>query len=378
MGQAGYVGANNDGAYEQSTLVADASGNFYGSAQWGGTFGLGAVFEVAGGSSAMTGVASFNRTDGANPTGVSLDADGNLFGTTGRGGQYNDGTAFEIARGSNAITTLASFDGTNGQTPVGGVTIGGAGNLFGATQSGGSSSGGTVFEIAKGSATITTLASFSNPGPFSPGAGVTLNSLGNIYGTTQYGGTGNFDGGTSDFGAVYEIASGSNAITTLASFNATNGSDPYSTVSLDAAGNLYGTTWRGGTGGEGTVFELPAGSDAITTLISFMGKNGAYPYVGVALDSSGNLFGTTSEGGSNGDGVLYEIAYGSNTLTTLWSFATSNVPSPDGGVLLDGSGDVYGIGGVPGTVFEYQTGPLTLSTVASADPITAAAPGADD
>ena len=95
------------------------------------------------------------------------------------------------------------------------------------------------------------------------------------------------------YGTVFELAKGSGTITTLASFNGTDGANPYGGLIMDSSGNLYGTAADGGASGDGTVFELAKGSGTITTLASFNGTNGANPYGGLIMDSSGNLYGTT-------------------------------------------------------------------------------------
>ncbi|HZL34925.1 MAG TPA: choice-of-anchor tandem repeat GloVer-containing protein [Tepidisphaeraceae bacterium] len=354
LSQIGVFGVNASGANPQSTLAVDSIGNLYGTASRGGASGDGTIFEIAKGSGTITTLASFNGTNGANTeAGVTLDASGNLYGTTFNGGSSNAGTVFEIAKGSGTITTLVSFDGSNGANPSAGVTLDAAGDLYGTTDGGGDSNDGTVFEIAKGSGTITTLASFI----FANGnavAGVALDASGNLYGTTYDG------GGSGSDGTVFEIAKGSGTIKTIASFNGTNGAGPLAGVTLDASGNLYGTTVDGGDSNDGTVFEIAKGSGTITTLASFNLTNGANPSAGVALDASGNLYGTTNEG------TVFKIAKGSGTITTL----IANGASILGGVTLDASGNLYGttdIGGTSndGTVFEIAKGLSTTRTLAS-------------
>jgi len=270
---------------------------------------------------------------------VTLDAGGNLYGTTSLGGASDLGTVFEIAKGSNAITTLASFTGTNGEVPTARVTLDFAGNLYGTTAAGGASNHGTIFEITKESTAVTTLASFNGADHF---GGVTADAAGNLYGTTSA-------GGTSNWGTVFELAKGSTTIATLASFNGTDGADPETGVVLDSADNLYGTTTYGGFGytpgvlsGYGTVFEIVNGSTDIVTVASFFGPPNMYPS-GVTLDSAGNLYGTTREGGVNGNfGTVFEIPKGSNTLISLLSFDGTNGGEPQGGVRVDSSGNLYG------------------------------------
>ena len=186
---------------------------------------------------------------------------------------------------------------------------------------------------------LTILASYnrtsSGPNGGFPNPGVTLDSQGNLYGTTN-------GGGTNDIGTVYEIARGSRTIVTIASFDATSGGGgPHASVTLDAQGNLYGTTASGGLGGAGTVWEIVAGTHTITTVGSFNLTNGSNPS-GVTLDVQGNLYGTTSLGGTGGVGTVWEVAKGTNTVTTLASFDGVNGAGPLGGVTLDGRGTSTG------------------------------------
>ena len=309
----------------------------------------------------------FTGANGQSPkAGLIMDSSGNLYGTTDQGGANGDGTVFEIAKGSGAITTLASFDGSNGADPLAGLIMDSSGNLYGTTDQGGPTwnpnSGvygdGTVFELAKGSRTITTLASFNGTNGEYPYAGVIMDSSGNLYGTT-------YEGGASGDGTVFELAKGSSTITTLASFNGTNGEDPYAGVISDSSGNLYGTTYEGGASGDGTVFELAKGSSTITTLASFNGTNGRYPEAGLISDSSGNLYGTTFEGGDrtsdalSGNGTVFELKQGSGTITTLASFNGADGQFPRAALIRDSSGNLYG------TTFGANGAPgdTTLATV---------------
>jgi len=268
----------------------------------------------------ITTLASFTGANGSAPfAGVTFDGSGNLFGTTLYGGASGQGTVYEIAKGSSTLTTLASFTGNNGSDPSAGVTFDSSGNLFGTTLYGGASGQGTVYEIAKVTGTLTTLASFTGANGSGPYAGVTFDSSGNLFGTTGY------KGGTSNGGTVYEIAQGSSTLTTLASFTGANGSLPYGGVTFDSSGNLFGTTFNGGTSGYGTVYEIAKGSSTLTTLASFTGANGRTPNAGVTFDSSGNLFGTTFSGGTSSYGTVYEIAGAGSPVpesSTVISFAT--------------------------------------------------------
>jgi len=362
---ASFNGTN--GLYAESALIMDSSGNLYGTTHQGGASNEGTVFELAPGSGTLITLASFNGTNGEHPeSALIMDDSGNLYGTTYGGGASGDGTVFEMAQGSGTLTTLALFSGANGQGPGGALIMDSSGNLYGTTWVGPGPGDGTVFELAQGSGTITTLASFLAPNGENPYAGLIMDSSGNVYGTT-------WNGGASSNGTVFEMAPGSGTITTLALFNGANGQGPGGALIMDGSGNLYGTTSEGGASNDGTVFELAHGSGAITTLASFNGANGDYPLGALVMDSSGNLYGTTDFGGASNDGTVFKLAHGSGTITTLASFNGTNGEGPHAGLIMDSSGNLYGttvVGGACGygSVFELAHGSGTITTLASFTP----------
>jgi uncharacterized repeat protein (TIGR03803 family) len=312
----------------------------------------------------LTALASFNGTNGDTPAGgATIDANGNLFGTAYLGGTSSNGTVWELAKGASTITALASFNGTNGSLPVASVTFDANGNLFGTAQGGGTSFNGTVWELAKGASTITALASFSGTNGAGPSAGVTFDANGDLFGTAG-------QGGTSGNGTVWELAKGSSTITALASFNGTSGVGP-SGVTFDTNGNLFGTAALGGTSNAGTVWELAKGSSTITALASFNNTNGRFPESGATFDANGNLFGTAAGGGADPNGTVWELAKGSSTITALASFFNlSNGALPSGSVIFDANGNLFGtalLGGANsrGTVWELAKGSSTITALAS-------------
>jgi uncharacterized repeat protein (TIGR03803 family) len=308
-----------DGAYPSGGLIADAHGNLFGTTAWGGANDLGTVFEIektaSGYASTPTILVSFNGTNGANlAAGLLADAHGNLFGTAVFGGAHNVGTVFEIEKTASGYastpTILVSFrDSPDGAWPGGGVIADAHGNLFGTTDRGGASNLGTVFEIEKtasGYASPTILVSFNHGA--NPYAGLLADAHGNLFGTTAY-------RGKYGHGTVFEIektASGyATTPTFLVSFNGTNGANPVGRLLADAHGNLFGTTHRGGANNLGTVFEIEKTASGYsrtpTVLVSFNGTNGANPVGGLLADGHGNLFGTTGGGGANNLGTVFEI-----------------------------------------------------------------------
>jgi uncharacterized repeat protein (TIGR03803 family) len=358
---ASFTGTN--GSLPEAGLVMDSRGNLYGTTDSGGASSDGTVFELAHGSGTIGTLASFNGINGKSPmySGVVMDGSGNLYGTTAYGGASNDGTVFELAQGSGTISTLASVSGGFSLYPEWGVIRDSSGNLYGITYGTeiiGSTIGQTVFELAQGSGTITTLATF--PGAASASGSLLLDSSGNLHGATQYGGT----PGAPAYGTLFELGQGSGTITTLYTFNGSVGryAAPNGGLIMDSSGNLYGTTAGEGAFNVGSVFELAAGSGTITTLASFDGTNGADPWSGLVMDSNGNLYGTTDAGGASNDGTVFEVAHGSGTITTLASFNGSNGRWPVAGLIMDSSGNLYGTtggGGASndGTVFELSNGP---------------------
>jgi uncharacterized repeat protein (TIGR03803 family) len=330
-------------------VFMDANGNLYGTTSRGGASNNGTVYEVVKGSGTITTLASFGGNNGAVPYGGLIsDAGGNLYGTTAGGGPLDYGTVFELAKDSGTITTLASFNGANGVNPKAALVADASGNLYGTTQYGGAAGYGTVFALQKGSGTITTLASFTNGNGTNTQGGIInstgvnpespliIDARGNLYGTA-------YGGGAYGYGTVFEVAQGSGTITTLASFNHSNGSTLVAGLIADASGNLYGTTANGGVGGDdGTVFELVKDSGTITTLASFNGSNGKQPWGGLYADANGNLYGTARNGGLLGQGTVFKVAQGSGTITVLANFDSYNGSGPVASLIADASGNLYG------------------------------------
>ena len=368
-----------DGAGPEAGLISDAAGNFYGTTSAGGNSAAGTVFEMSpNGSGGWTEklLYSFGEgLDGIGPQAALVsDANGNLYGTTSAGGFYRAGTAFELSpNGSGGWTerVLHTFgEAADGSVSLAGLIFDGAGNLYGTTSSGGVNFYGTAFELSPnggGGWTETVLYSFgAGTDGAVPPAGLIRDGAGNLYGTT-------YSGGTYNLGTVFELTpngSGGWVETVLYSFNnnGLDGTNPYSGLIFDSAGNLYGTTFYGGTHNTGIVFELtPNGSGGWveTVLYSFNNNNsdGAYPRAGLILDSAGNLYGTTSSGGTAFYGTAFELSpdgRGGWTETVLHSFSgVEDGSNPDAGLIMDHAGDLYGttaVGGsggwVVGTVFE--------------------------
>ena len=248
--------------------------------------------------------------DGAQPyAGVTLDNAGHLYGTTSAGGADNYGVVFAMAGpGIPGPTILHAFaGGSDGQQSFGSLVADASGNLYGVTWAGGAYQAGTVFEMTRdpvgGIWSETVLYEFRGAPAdgANPYAGVTFDSAGNLYGTT-------YAGGTSGFGTVFKLTpnqDGTWSETVLHSFAGGNdGGNPYGGITLDALGNLYGTTNAGGPGRHGTIFKMAqtqAGQWSETVLYGFTGGvDGGWPDAGIILDGAGNLYGTAVVGGLGG------------------------------------------------------------------------------
>ncbi len=387
-----------DGETPYGSLVQGLDGNFYGTTQQGGAkkvcfnvenpkkVGCGTVFKITPGGT-LTTLHSFDGTDGSFPrAGLVLASNGNFYGVTSNGGAgtssscptaFNGqnlgcGTVFEITPGG-ALTTLHSFDGTDGSVPHAPLLQAGNGNFYGTTSTGGAGSAcpngcGTVFEITP-SGTLTTLHSFDVTDGALPYAGLVQASNGNLYGTTDAGGVSSSCPENNVFtelgcGTVFEITP-SGTLTTLHNFGIADGSFPNDGLVQATDGNLYGTTSMGGSNcsggldpGCGTVFKItPAGT--LTTLHSFDSTDGGQPFAGLVQATDGNFYGTTVSGGTNtGCGTVFEITPGGTltTLVDLGSGSTMGSCDPFGGLLQATNGNLYGTTSVVGTVFSLAVG----------------------
>lgn len=327
-----------DGTHPYAGLVLDPAGNLYGTALNAGSHGGGTAFELSlqSGGWAETVLHNFqsNNTDGIAPYGgLVFDSIGNLYGTTVHGGSYGYGTVFELSPQSNKgwlETILYNFqsNGHDGNNPYATLSFDTAGNLYGTTQFGGDGTCqggcGVVYELTPNIGagwSEQVLHGFQNDGRDGtfPYANLTFDTTGNLYGTTSQGGTGGCANGVVGCGVVFELSpqsGGSWSETVLHEFQniSTDGFTPYSSLIIDMMGNLYGTTYSGGSFGYGTVFELlpqSGGTWAETVLHNFQinGRDGSNPQAGLVFDTAGNLYGTTVDGGrvKFGYGTVFEI-----------------------------------------------------------------------
>lgn len=355
-----------DGAYPL-TLIQATDGNLYGTTTYGGTHvcplhgpnvGCGTVFKITPGGT-LTTLYNFcsqpNCADGYYPfAGLVQATDGNFYGTTYFNANESPGTVFRITP-QGKLTTLHTFDYGDGANPAAPLIQAADGNLYGTTYQGGSVSGGTAFKITL-DGTFTMLHDFctgscSDGG--SPLGGLVQGTDGNFYGTTNSGGE--------FFGTVFKMTP-SGTVTTLYSFGFSDGANPYAGVVQAGNGNFYGTTSSGGANYYyGTAYAMkPDGT--FTTLYNFGQPGGAFPMAPLIQATDGNLYGTTSEGGTGNNGIVFRLTPG-GVLTTLHNFDFTDGEYSVAALVQDTSGVFYGTAAQganantnAGTIFSVSVG----------------------
>ena len=248
---------------DRGDLVFDSAGNIYGTTRNGGAYEQGTVYELTpekGGSWTEQVVYSFTGSpDGASPMdGPVFDRTGNLYGTTYAGGANGWGMIYQLASTASGWTESVVHDfqnGSDGRIPMSNLIFDNSGNLYGATQAGEANGGETLFELmlqSNGIWRLKTFFGFPGPEQIGPYGSVVMDRAGNLYGT-------NCSGGAHNWGSVFKLTPfhGAWSYTSLHEFTGgDDGGTPYGILSLDANGNLYGTTYAGGLNGNGVVFEI--------------------------------------------------------------------------------------------------------------------------
>lgn len=331
-----FAGGSSDGKNPYHALILASDGNFYGTTLTGGASNGGVIFEISPGGNASV-LYSFASTPYSQ---VIQGSDGNFYGTTAGGGTYGRGTIFKVTPGGSE-SVLYSFP-SGGSDPYTGVIQGSDGNFYGTTGAGGSTDNGTVFEMTP-AGVETQLYAFpkTGSGGNQPYAGLVQGSDGNFYGTTYF-------GGANGFGTVFRITPAGTETILYSFAGGSDGEDPYAGLIQGSDGNFYGTTYQGGAHNFGTIYRItPGGTETVLYAFSGGSSDGANPEAGVIQGSDGNLYGSTYNGGSGGLGTVFELTLvgaGAGTETILHSFAggSSDGSNPSANLIQGGDGALYG------------------------------------
>jgi uncharacterized repeat protein (TIGR03803 family) len=401
-------GTLSTGASPSAGVVRDSAGNLYGTTVYGGPANFGVVYKLDSTGNQTVLYAFTGGADGGNPSsGVIIDSDGNLYGTTAYGGAAGSGVVYELDSTGHETVLYSFTGGTDGGYPIDGVIRDSAGNLYGATGSGGATNVGVVYEIDTTNRETVLYSFTEGPDGGYPSSGVIRDSAGNLYGTTSKGGspkygvvykldttgqetalysfTGGNDGrgpgggliqdssgnlygaaggGKANLGVIYEVSTSGQQTVLFTFLPKTGTGGPNGGLVRDSVGNFYGTTFGTGpnepTGGRGTVYKLDT-AGVETTLYTFTGgADGGSPMAGVIRDSEGNLYGTTYYGGMANVGTVFMLNSAGQE-TVLYPFrGAADGSIPDAGVIRDSAGNLYGVtaGGGPanaGVVYELST-----------------------
>ncbi|MES2565294.1 MAG: T9SS type A sorting domain-containing protein [Bacteroidota bacterium] len=319
------------GAFPSGSLVKTSSGMLYGLANdGGGTYGLGALFQIDPATNTYVKKMDFDSTTGYRPIGSLVEAaNGMLYGVA-HGGTNNAGVLFEYNPLTNSYAKKVDFITANGHSPSGTLMLASNGKLYGPTAMGGTNDDGVIFEYNTSTNTYMKKIDLNSNGTGSKPVGSLVEATnGMLYGMTGVG-----DFGVSE-GWIYEYNIAANTYTKTVGFTYANGRDPEGSLMLASNGKLYGMTNNGGTTDDGVLFEYDPSNHSYMKKYDFGGVNGTDPLGTLMQASNGKLYGMTSDGGVNNDGVLFEYDYTTNTFTKKLDFNGINGANPTGGNLIE-------------------------------------------
>jgi uncharacterized repeat protein (TIGR03803 family) len=342
-------------------LVQATNGKLYGVTVYGGTEDDGVLFEFDPATGIHTEKYHFTGTGGAEPTGSLIQGSNlKLYGMTSSGGTDNLGVIFEYDISTGIMVKKLDFDGSNGANPLGALLQAGNGKLYGMTQWGGNLGYGVFFEYDINSNSITQKIDFNDTIGAYPKGSLIQALNGKLYGLTYL-------GGNNSYGVLFEYDLTSKAITKKVDFDTSTGNYPRGTLFQASNGNLYGTTYEGGTNYQGAIFEYNISANTLTKKVDLIDTTGSYPYGDFIQASNGKLYGMTSYGGTYYYGTLIEFDITSGNITRKIDFDRPFGISPRGSLLKASNGKLYGVtyqGGTidGGTLFEFDIASFSLTT----------------
>jgi len=349
------------GKNPMGTLVKAANGKLYGVTSAGGGNGFGTLFELDPSTDTFTKLADFTGSGTGNGNGSQctlLEVSGKLYGTTRFGGANNGGVIFEYDISGNTLTKKIDLALATGNTPVGSLMLASNGNIYGTTTGGGSASQGVIFEYVISSNTYTKKIDLNSTQGGGFMGSLTLGTNNKFYGVFR-------TGGAQNLGGVFEYDYANNVYALKASLSSVLGSLPMGSFVMAGNGKFYALTSAGGSSGNGSIVEYTQGGTSVTKKIDLTGTSGAamgsMP-IATMIEAGGKLYGTTSTGGSNDLGTIFEYDYVNNVYTKKVDFNGTLAPTgsnPKGIMALASNGKLYGVtetGGSSGlgVLYEYD------------------------
>lgn len=350
------TGGSVPGRIPASALASDGQGNFLGTTNAGGAEDFGTIYKVNSATLTFTALRAFTGNGGAVPgsmpqAGLASDGAGYFWGVTVGGGRATQGTIYKVHATTGTYAGVGDFLRTPGRMPASnpraGLTPGPDGLLWGSSERGGISNFGMLFTVNPGSGLMQRVLDFTGmDGPAkgsSPSAALVSDGGDFLWGVTAA-------GGSSNFGTLFKINVLTRVYTAVAEFTGLNGRTPLGRLIADGVGNLWGTTSEGGSGLKGTVFKVGITSGVLTTVVNFTGTGGNFlgdgPADGLTSDGAGFYWGSTVEGGTSNRGTIFKIGLATGTFTHVFSFdgnGTFPGDGPSAALTLDGAGFLWGV-----------------------------------
>ncbi|HFA48106.1 MAG TPA: hypothetical protein ENJ95_03715 [Bacteroidetes bacterium] len=336
--------SQQDGNRPLGTLLEASDGKIYGTASSGGNDFNGIVFSMEKDGSNFQLLRGFAANDGKSPGQGSYlleAANGMLYGVNPTGGTNNGGTVYRLNKDGSGFSVIHHFDLQNGARPQTGLAQTANGNLIGTATMGGAKNVGTIFSIDVNGDSYATVHEFdnSNANGYNPVSQPTLAADEHIYNTAFY-------GGSNGMGTVYRTQKNGTNFEVLHEFAFAEGANPSGKLLESSDGMLYGTTKKGGSFGNGTIYRLNPANLQFELLHHFelLGESGALPSGRLIEDANGMIFGTTQSGGANGSGVIFQFDKTNNQTSVVFSFSADDPTgnSPIHG-LTEMNGQLYGV-----------------------------------
>ncbi len=348
-----FISNSTDGRYPMGSLIEVSVGKLYGMASGNNPNNAGVIFEYDFSNNIYTKKIDLSSASGKNPDGtLMLASNGKLYGVTVSGGANDVGVLFEYDKGTNVYTKKIDLGSISGSHPHGSLMQAPKGKLYGTTYRGGANGAGVIFEYDYYTRSYTKKIDLSTANGSGPTGNLILVSNGKLYGMTRF-------GGLNAGGVIFEYDYKTNTYLKKIDLSNALGKGPTGSFFHAPNGKLYGMTCNGGAYALGVIFEYDYSTNTYIKKIDLSAASGSIPMGHLVSAPNGKLYGVTRYGGANGLGVIFEYDYSSNTYTKKIDLISLSGGNPGGSLMLASNGKFYGTtstGGVnnSGTIFEYD------------------------